>query len=467
MADIFLSYARQDKDRARLYAQALEAAGWTVFWDPRILPGSSWDEVIEEQLNACRCVVVLWSVTSVKSKWVKAEATEGDNRNILVPVALDTAQPPLQFRGRQSAQLQEWTGDTLHETFRHLLDGISRHVPRPATVSQSRRPASVERLSAPAAALPPSSPASEPPKAASAISPAKPSRPPRVGSVPRFRSDAWSLPDEDDFGFIEVPASTFTMGSDKSKDAQAFDDELPQHQVTLPGFFIARYEVTVGQFKVCTKDGGCTPGEKRALEGPDDLPVRYVSWPEALAYCAWLETKLKAWQGTPRGLADALAGRGGQALRLTLPSEAEWERAARGTDGRVYPCGDRIDLAKANYEAAKRGGPTPVGSFPLGASPVGAMDMSGNVWEWTRSQYQAYPYRADEGRESLKTKDGDPRVVRGGSFDDREGSVRAANRDRSNPGARSYFLGFRVGGLPIQRRVSLMWRVDPKRQRHP
>jgi formylglycine-generating enzyme required for sulfatase activity len=287
------------------------------------------------------------------------------------------------------------------------------------------------------------------PSPASGASASGSSAPLPTADTSRFRSGgAWQLPDEPLLGFIEVPAGQFTMGSDSRQDSHASANEMPQHKVTLPAFFIGKYEVTVAQYKACADDGGCMPADRGALAGGGDLPVRWVSWHEALAYCAWLEGKLKSWVGAPPPIAAALAGRrDGGAWRITLPSEAEWERAARGTDARIYPWGADIDPSKANYSSANPGRLTPmvVGTFPAGASPVGAMDMAGNVWEWTRTVGDSrYPYVTDDGRERLDAPDSGGRVVRGGSFLNLEYKARAAYREWERPGGTFDVVGFRV-----------------------
>src|SRR5262245_32903172 len=146
MADIFLSYAREDEARAGLVAGALGERGWSVFWDRRIRAGSAWDEIIERELRASQCVVVLWSSASVRSRWVKTEARFGLQRNALVPAQLDECELPIEFGFVESAQLQKWTGGNDNDEFSTLVEGIAQHVKKVRTATptpsdrDSRRP---------------------------------------------------------------------------------------------------------------------------------------------------------------------------------------------------------------------------------------------------------------------------------------------------------------------------------------
>ena len=254
-----------------------------------------------------------------------------------------------------------------------------------------------------------------------------------------FRADAWYLPDDKLFGFVEIPGGQFVMGSDPSIDPLAYDNERwspvrAQGVVELPTFYIGRYEVTVGQLHAFVEATGFGI-DARALEAPPDHPAVFVSWPDALAYCRWLEVTLRQWPQTPQPLSRALQN----GWRIGLPSEAQWEKAARGTDGRVYPWGNEPRPGKANYRAART---TSVGSFDCPECPFGLSDMSGNVWELTRSRYKRYPYNPTEDQKDL-VEDA-LWVMRGGHFGDLERNVRVAIRGGVDPGARRPFIGFRV-----------------------
>ena len=257
--------------------------------------------------------------------------------------------------------------------------------------------------------------------------------------LPGFRSDAFYLPDEELLGFVEIPAGPFLMGSDPAVDSLAFDIERWSPaavigRVELPTFFAGRFEVTVAQFRAFVAATGLVV-DPLALRGEGDHPVAVVSWPDALAYTRWLHGVLRDSPDTPPRLSELLA----QGWRVTLPTEAQWEKAARSDDGRVFPWGDTPMPDRANYVAA---GVAPVGSIDCPECPHGLADMSGNVWEWTRSPYQPYPYDPLDDREGL---DADALwVMRGGSFADGAQNVRAAVRGGADPGARRPFIGFRV-----------------------
>ncbi|MEE8146378.1 MAG: SUMF1/EgtB/PvdO family nonheme iron enzyme [Longimicrobiales bacterium] len=260
-----------------------------------------------------------------------------------------------------------------------------------------------------------------------------------LADLPGFRSDAWFLPDEELLGFVEIPAGPFLMGSDTAIDGLAFDNERwadarAQGTVDLPAFYIGRYEVTVAQFTAFVEVTGFRV-DPQALRGPPDHPVVAVSWPDALAYCRWLGTKLREWPQTPPRLSRLLR----DGWRVSLPSEAEWEKAARGTDGRIYPWGNEPRRDRANYEGQST---TRVGSFDCPECAFDLSDMSGNVWELTRSPSQSYPYDPTDDREDLEADA--LWVMRGGSFGDPGRNIRAAIRGGADPGARRSFIGFRV-----------------------
>ncbi len=278
---------------------------------------------------------------------------------------------------------------------------------------------------------------------------------------PRFREDAWYLPDERLLGFVEIPAGLFLMGTRREDipellerfggDRDWYESETPRHEVTLPAYYVARYLVTYAQYAAFVRETGQKlPEEWREGNYPPqraNQPVVLVTWYDALAYCRWLTGKLRAWPGTPEPLATRLREEG---WVITLPSEAEWEKAARGTDGWIFPWGEEPDPYRANYGDTGIGTTSAVGCFPGGGSPYGVEDLSGNVWEWTRSLYGEYPYVPGDGREDLEAGREVRRVLRGGAFFDVAGGVRCAYRVRLDPSYRSWFSGFRLVASPVR-----------------
>jgi len=266
---------------------------------------------------------------------------------------------------------------------------------------------------------------------------------------PRFRTDTYYLPDEPLLGFVEIPAGPFVMGSDRAKDDYSEERERPQHEVTLPRYYLARYPVTVAQFAAFIEASGYKRQAGDRWQGVANHPVVYVTWHDALAYCRWLTERLHNGEGIPAAVRERARREGWE---VTLPSEAEWEKAARGNDGRTYPWEDGWKDDHANTREAGIGRPSAVGSFPLGKSFYGCLDMAGNVWEWTRSIYAEYPYPDDpkgrEKRENLNARDRETRVLRGGSFFANQRLARGACRANYNPADAIVNLGMRVVVLP-------------------
>lgn len=225
-----------------------------------------------------------------------------------------------------------------------------------------------------------------------------------------------------------VHAGPFEMGS-----MVGDGDERPVHSVVLDAYYIDTYEVTVAAYRRCVEAGECQPpravgsySRESYFANPafDDFPVIYVDWYMAQTFCEWRGTR--------------------------LPTEAEWEKAARGTDGRTYPWGEGIDCMRANYYrqegtdfSACVGDTTSVGSFEAGSSPYGVHDLTGNVWEWTADWYAESYYALSPGRDPAGPEDGRTKVVRGGSWFFSDYSSRAANRYWFDPAVAYDNIGFR------------------------
>lgn len=265
---------------------------------------------------------------------------------------------------------------------------------------------------------------------------------PSVGTAqnePTFNADNWQLPDEALLGFVEIPEGRFAMGSDPRVDRMAFANErwsnfMRQGNVNLPTFYIQRYEVTTSQYRTFADATGY-PADPQSLAQADIYPAAFVSWTDALAYARWLENELRSSSQTPTEIKQRL----NDGWKITLASEAQWEKAARGTEGNIFPWGNQPDASKANINSAAS---DPVGDQGCSDCAYGLADMSGNLFEWTRSPYQPYPYTSEDDRDNLM--EDALWVIRGGSFNDQINNARAAVRGAADPGARRNFIGFRL-----------------------
>lgn len=425
--DVFLSYSRQNLDDMRTVEAGLRDAGLSVWTDEGLEAGTpSWTAAIEEAVGQAQVMVVLLSPAAKGSVWVENEVAlaqtlgkrifpilvDGDARNA-VPFRLIGVQ---WVDGRQA--LGQAVGQVLAVVVRQLgqYSVISADDEKPAQAK------SVDKI---------------------------------VQRQPRPVHPVPELPQTPiEFDWVLIPAGEFLMGSDRLKDSGAYNEEMPQHKLYLPEYRIARVPVTGGQFAQFVKvtkyrtlaeqegfgavwtgtqwrnvkgaDWSHPSGPQNHVQQKDEHPVVQVSWFDALAFCQW-------------------AG-------VRLPSEAEWEKAARGADGRIWPWGNNEpsdNLCNFNRHV---GDTTPVGKYPDGASPYGCLDMAGNTWEWTISLWgndatrpkYVYPYDSTDGREAMDASDDVLRVLRGGSWLDQARGVRCAFQFRDHPNYWDADHGFRV-----------------------
>lgn len=254
--------------------------------------------------------------------------------------------------------------------------------------------------------------------------------------------------------WVYIPAGEFLMGSNPDTDQDALPNEQPQHLLFLPAYHIARTPVTVGQFtsfvsathyQTTAENQGFLwvydGAEWKQIQGAswrrptgreeyskirEQHPVVGVSWHDAIAFCHWAHVR--------------------------LPSEAEWEKAARGVDGRIYPWGNHLPTPDVSNFGGHVGDTTPVYAYPKGASPYGVLDMGGNVREWLQTQwgpygdhpYYLYPYKSSDGREAAAAPDDFCRCMREGYLFNSTRGVRSAYRHANQPNHADNISGFRV-----------------------
>jgi formylglycine-generating enzyme required for sulfatase activity len=461
MADIFISYAKKDRSRVEPLAKALEDQGWSVFWDRAIPGGKTWDEVIEEELDTAKCVVVVWSNISKSSRWVRAEAEEGLKRGILVPVSIEDTNIPLLFRPIQSVRLIHWQEDPNHPQFEKLISDLSPILgPSPRKVKEAeqlcaeeekrrkeqelKRKTEDERerreLRAKVKTDKP-----EPDEKATIESVAYTSRKrvnalkfgAVVGVILLIIVSIWwfiskpqkVITNSIGMNFVLIPSGTFTMGSQLSPEevvrryrgkVKFFKDEQPPHpvEITKP-FYLQTTEVSQGQWKSVIGDN--PSGFK---DCGDDCPVEDVSWNDAQKFI----NKLNQMEGTKK---------------YRLPTEAEWEYACRAGTETSYSFGNDVKKLGeyAWYTENSKDQTHPVGKKKPNA--WGLYDMHGNVGEWVQDWYGDYSFKSVADPEG--PDNGMYRVFRGGSCYSWAWGLRSAHRGRRGPDGRyGPFFGFRV-----------------------
>lgn len=399
MSDIFISYKREEQAVARNLANALERQGWSVWWDPKLRAGEHFDDVIETALQEAKCVIVMWSEKSVKSRYVKDEATYALNRNKLVPVAIEGVKPPFRFEGIHTPELTGWDGSPDAAEFCRLVEDISAIIGPPATKPVEKMPSKKRNQVR--------KPTPQPRK--KALEP---------GIVFRDTLQDGSQGPE----MVVIPAGSFEMG-DLWGDGDV--DEKPVHSVCIhKPFALGRYPVTFDQYDLfAAATGRELPGDQGWGRG--QRPVINVSWVDAMAYCEWLSHQT--------------------GKRYRLPSEAEWEYAARSGGREEKWAGTSVENELDDYAwyIENSGEKTqPVGrKKPNG---LGLYDMSGNLWEWVEDCWnEGYVGAPDDGS-AWKSGDRGSRVIRGGPWGGEPWNARAAGRNWGDPDFRSTDMGFRL-----------------------
>jgi formylglycine-generating enzyme required for sulfatase activity len=403
---VFISYSHADAEwlrRLQITLRPLTRNQTLDIWaDTRIQAGSKWREEIRQAIAIAKVAVLLVTPDFLASDFIANDelppllkaAEEGGLTILWVAVRYslyaETAIAAYQAVNDPARPLAALSGSEQDEALVRIAQQIRDAAIRPIEFMPARPPAPIERL------------------------PQQPFEP----------------------EMILIPAGEFLMGSDPQQDKDALDNEQPQHHLYLPDYYLAKTPVTNAQYRAFMAATGhevpLSWTNRTPRHGEEDHPVMCVSWYDARDYCQWL---------------SEVTGR-----RYSLPCEAEWEKGARGADGRIYPWGNQWDAAQCNSREHGIDTTTSVDAYPQGASPYGVLDMAGNVWEWTRSLWgrnrehpdYRYPYMLTDGREDLDARHDVLRVAHGGSFGEDHSSVRCAYRVSGLSYLCDRYSGFRV-----------------------
>ncbi len=453
---VFISYANEkegsskSKDRqvAEKICAALESQDIRCWIAPRdILPGEEWLNAMIDAVEKSKIVVLVFSSNTNKSKMVVLEISQAVQANIkIITFRIENVSPQGTLRVLRGLHWLDAFTPPLEKHIDQLGIVVSRHLGRkqekPAkSIKVKERPEPVKVKADEKEKEKKDDAAKEKIKELEEMPGVVRDVASRGIKVKKNKKGLWEAHYQDEIVMIYIPPGQFTMGSEN------YDREAPPHNVILDGYWMGKTVVTVVQFKIFINyTGYVTEAEKSGgasvyIEGrwqkkkdanwknpyfsqDDKHPVVCVSWNDANAYCDWLSKKTET--------------------KFKLPTEAQWEKAARGEDGHKYPWGEREPDGKlANFDQSI-GKTSPVDSYLQGASPFGLLDMAGNVWEWCNDWFDEDYYKNSPHKNPMGPKSGTDRVLRGGGWSNFAQSIRCAYRYSYGPSYRSDFVGFRL-----------------------
>lgn len=428
MADIFLSYKKEDFEIADRLVGALRKEGMSVWWDDGLTPKDAWDAEIEREISAASTVVVLWSPRSYSSEWVRREAHFAQDRGKLVPVMVEATEVPIAFTLNQTVNLIGWDGSGENRQWRKLLTWITDLV-----------------TTKPSNANMPQVPGAPPTNRFRDILGYMASGDPIVdGTLVNASTPAGTaFRDGEQRPVMRVvPKGSFLLGA-TADDPDHASYEVPQKRIDIPApFAIGVFPILVSEYQNITGSAAPAPATS--------APVRAWGWfgkhkVETVPVAAAAPQQLNARAPITRvsfdeaqAFVDRLASATGESYRI--PSEAEWEYACRAGSRTRYHYGNVIDSTKAAF--ALTGGPVEPGSFPPNA--FGLHDMHGNVREWTADLWHdSYDLTPSDGRPATEGH-ASMRLVRGGGWSDSAAMLRSAARMRATQSIQADVIGFRV-----------------------
>ncbi len=428
---VFLCHSSNDKPAVRELYQKLRAEPWIQPWldEEELYPGQDWNMEIEKAVEAADAIIVCLTKNSInKEGYVQRELRivldfadyKPEGTVYIIPVRLEECEPPRRLRTWQYADYFEGQRD---RGLKRMLVSLQKRANSLGLKTQESAPQKENSN----------------PKFTAKSEEAKPLSIQKMPVVEISKSEFLEHPNSEwiaknkitlsnGMELMRVPMGKFLMG-----DNNQYKEERPQHTIDIPyDYWMARYPITLELYTAYIKSKGIKHPSDKWVDKKEDHPIGAVTWSDTLAYSQWLNNLL---------ISEIPSG-----LILRLPTEAEWEKAARGTDGREYPWGNIFNKNNCNTNGNAK---TSVSLYsPQGDSPYGCADMAGNVWEWTHSRMKPYPYNFDDGRE--KEKDSGARVLRGGSFNYNERYARCASRQGSSIDTLLNLVGFRmVASIPF------------------